>query len=130
VVYFRRTFTAPGPDTAVLDGHWQAEAGWPASRVREEPHPLPPGERVHVVRAGTGVAAWNSCAGALPWGQPTDQRFDDAASLRYEWPVVDPDGMELLGHAVAVLRLAASTPVASVSAKLCDVAPSGDSTLI
>ena len=29
----------------------------------------------------SGTAAWNSCAGSLPWGQPTDQRYDDAASL-------------------------------------------------
>jgi hypothetical protein len=42
-----------------------------------------------------GTAAWNSCAGALPWGQPTDQRYDDAASLAWEWPA---DGMSLLGH--------------------------------
>ena len=26
------------------------------------------------MRADTGTAAWNSCAGGLPWGQPLDQR--------------------------------------------------------
>lgn len=129
VVYFRRTFTPPAPDTAVLDGRWQAEPGWPSPRVRAEPHPLPPGEREHVARAGTGIAAWNSCAGALPWGQPTDQRFDDAASLRYDLPV-QPPGLELLGYPALRLRLTADRPVATVSAKLCDVAPDGTSVLI
>src|SRR4029453_9100720 len=33
VVYFHRTFTAPAPDTPVLNGQWQAETGWPAPRV-------------------------------------------------------------------------------------------------
>jgi predicted acyl esterase len=133
IAYFSRTSltdATPEPDAGIVPGAWQAEPTWPSPRVATGSLTLGGGPAVHRVRADTGLAAWNSCAGALPWGQPTDQRFDDAASLTWEWPVVDPDGMEILGHAVAALRLAASTPVASVSAKLCDVAPSGDSTLI
>jgi len=84
--------------------------------------------RTHAVPGGVGTAAWNSCAGALPWGQPTDQRFDDAASLTWDWPV-DND-LELLGRPVLRLRVAADQPVASVSAKLCEVAPDGTSALI
>jgi hypothetical protein len=38
--------------------------------------------------------------------------------------------MEILGHACLLLRVSAATPVASISAKLCDVSPAGDSTLI
>ena len=41
------------------------------------------------VRGDVGVAAWNSCGGGLPWGQPLDQRHDNARSLVYDWPVAD-----------------------------------------
>ena len=52
------------------------------------------------VRGDVGVAAWNSCAGALPWGQPLDQRDDNARSLVYDWPVADRG--EVLGTAVGL----------------------------
>ena len=44
-------------------------------------HRLTGGVVAHRLRPDTGTAAWNSCAGTLPYGQPTDQRFADAASL-------------------------------------------------
>jgi hypothetical protein len=88
------------------------------------------GLHTHRVRPDIGTAAWNSCAGQLPYGQPTDQRYDDAASLTWEWPVDEPDGLELLGHARLTLRVASDQPVATVSAKLCDVAEDGTSALI
>jgi len=128
IVYFgRRSGGAPEPDAVVVAGDWWAEASWPSPRVVVLPRPLGGGPRTLAVRPDIGTAAWNSCAGALPWGQPTDQRYDDAASLTWEWP---GGGMELLGHARLALRVAADRPVASVSAKLCDVAPDGTSTLI
>ena len=39
------------------------------------------------VRGDVGIAAWNSCGGTLPWGQPQDQRADDARSIICEWPI-------------------------------------------
>jgi hypothetical protein len=89
--------------------------------------PLGGGARAHAPVGGTGTAAWNSCAGQLPWGQPTDQRFDDAASLTWQWPA---GGTELLGNATLALRLRCDQPVATVSAKLCDVSPDGTSVLV
>jgi hypothetical protein len=50
--------------------------------------------------------------------------------VTWEWPVDSSVGLELLGHARLALRVAVDRPVASVSAKLCDVAPCGSSTLI
>ena len=129
IVYFARLSDPPEPDAAVVAGAWRAETSWPSGRVTDETRPLGGGELRHPVRADTGTAAWNSCAGQLPYGQPTDQRYDDAASLTWEWPVAGT-GLELLGHARLRLRIAADRPVATVSAKLCDVAPDGTSTLI
>ncbi|MBA2741159.1 MAG: hypothetical protein H0U46_04015, partial [Actinobacteria bacterium] len=64
-----------------------------------------------------------------PWGQPSDQREDDARSLVYEWGPVD-DELEILGHAVLRATISSPVPVAFLSAKLCDVFPDGTSALV
>jgi uncharacterized protein len=130
IVYFGRVSSGgpPEPDAPLVAGAWKAEHTWPSPRVADVAHRLGGGPVTHRVRPDTGTAAWNSCAGSLPYGQPTDQRFDDAASLTFHPPVDLP--AELLGHPVLALRVAADRPVATVSAKLCDVAPDGTSTLI
>jgi predicted acyl esterase len=81
----------------------------------------------HAMIGDVGTAAWNSCAGSLPWGQPTDQRYDNAGSLTWDFP---GDDLHVYGHAVLRLRVRADRPVASVSAKLCDVFADGTSALI
>ncbi|MGE3588420.1 MAG: CocE/NonD family hydrolase C-terminal non-catalytic domain-containing protein, partial [Ilumatobacteraceae bacterium] len=81
-----------------------------------------------VVEGDVGTSAWNSCAGGLPWGQPLDQRTDNARSITCDW-VVDSEAM-LLGSPVARLRVRSSADVGHVSVKLCDVAPDGVSTLV
>ena len=130
IVYFGRTSadSEPEPDAAVVAGAWHGETTWPSPRLSTVEHRLTGGVVAHRLRPDTGTAAWNSCAGTLPYGQPTDQRFADAASLT--WDVVVTEPTELLGHASLALRVAADRPVASVSARLCDVAPDGTSTLI
>ena len=81
-----------------------------------------------VVVGDVGVAAWNSCAGSLPWGQPTDQRGDDARSLTYDWLLAAQ--ADLVGNPSVSLRVRASAPVAHLGVKLCDVFPDGTSALI
>jgi uncharacterized protein len=80
------------------------------------------------VRPDVGSAAWISCAGHLPFGQPGDQRGDDAWSLTYDWEL-DRE-LEILGHPRLAARVGASAPVAFLSAKLCDVFPDGTSALV
>jgi len=139
IVYFSRRSAesasgVPEPDAAIVAGRWQAEAAWPPARLAWQDRALADavgrgGVLTYRGRPDTGTAAWNSCAGQLPYGQPTDQRFDDAASLVWEWSV-DGGGLELVGHARLALRVAADRPVASVAARLCEVDPDGTSTLI
>ena len=50
------------------------------------------------VRGDVGWTAWISCAAHLPWGQPDDQRPDEAYSLTYTWPELEHE-LEILGHA-------------------------------
>ena len=135
---FIRHSTKPDADLLMLNGEWRFEETWPPARSvtttlrPTETHAAQVGTSnidVVDVRPDVGVAAWNSCAGGLPWGQPTDQREDDSWSLTYDWPI-DSDHFEILGHALLKLKVASDQPVASISVKICDVFPDGTSALV
>jgi hypothetical protein len=127
LTWFAQHSTRPGADRAVVEGEWRSAHAWPLPGASTDVRPLGEDVVTYDVLADVGTAAWNSCAGSLPWGQPTDQRFDDAASLTWSWPA---DTLSLLGHPRLRLRVASSAPVAFVSAKLCDVFPDGTSSLL
>lgn len=148
VTVFVRHSTRPAPDLDEQPGRWRDEPAWPPRRASSRTLPLtgadgapvasappdqapthPPGPAVDRldVRPDVGSAAWISCAGHLPFGQPDDQRADDAFSLVYDWEL--DEELEVLGCPRLVVRVGASAPVAFLSAKLCDVFPDGTSTL-
>ncbi len=127
LTWFAQRSTRPGADRVLVDGEWRSAPSWPLAGARDDVRGLGDGEVTYDVLPDVGTAAWNSCAGSLPWGQPTDQRYDDAASLTWEWPAEE---MSLLGHPRLRVRLRSSEPVATLSAKLCDVFPDGTSSLL
>jgi predicted acyl esterase len=134
VTVFVRHATRPAPDLDEHAGTWRDEPAWPPDRAAALPLPLSGaglgGDGVDrlEVRGDVGSAAWISCAGHLPFGQPEDQRDDDAWSLTYDWPLEEE--LEVLGHPRLAVRVGASAPVAFLSAKLCDVFPDGTSALV
>jgi putative CocE/NonD family hydrolase len=153
VTVFVRHSTRPAPDLDEQPGVWRNEPAWPPDRANSLTLPLgaaghpapdprgpdpalvagaadPAGAAVDrlEVRPDVGSTAWISCAGHLPFGQPDDQRADDAFSLTYDWELERE--LEILGYPRLVTRVAASAPVAFLSAKLCDVFPDGTSTLV
>ena len=134
VTVFVRHATRPAPDLDEVAGSWRDEPVWPPERARSLTLPLsgaaPASEGVDrlAVRADVGSAAWISCAGHLPFGQPDDQRSDDAWSLVYDWEL--DEELEILGHPRLAVRVGSSAPVAFLSAKLCDVFPDGTSALV
>ncbi|MEP7113099.1 MAG: CocE/NonD family hydrolase C-terminal non-catalytic domain-containing protein, partial [Ilumatobacteraceae bacterium] len=124
---FVRHATKPAPDLALVDGAWRYEETWPPQRLMSTS--LHDGRRRSLAtRPDTGIAAWNSCAGGLPWGQPLDQRNDDAWSLTTDWPVASPT--EVLGHVVVKATVTSDQPIAYLSVKLNDVWPDGTSALV
>ena len=60
---------------------------------------------------------------------PPDQRMDDGLSLCFDSSPLE-SRLEMLGFPEARLALAADRPVAFVAVRLCDVAPTGESTLV
>lgn len=137
IVLFVRRPTPPAAELKVFRGEWRFEPGWPLDRGREAPLELAKAETASAgegpdeldIRGDVGWTAWISCAGGLPWGQPQDQRPDEAFSLVYDWEPLE-DELEILGHPRATVRVSSSAPVAYLSAKLCDVHPDGSSQLV
>jgi len=137
IVLFVRRPTPPAHDLKEYRGGWRFEAGWPLDRggertlgLREASADRPgAGPDELPVRGDVGWTAWISCAGGPPWGQPQDQRPDEAFSLVYDWEP-QADELEILGHPRLMATLRSSAPVAYLSAKLCDVHPDGTSQLV
>ncbi len=128
-VFLRRP-TDPAPDLAQHRGEWRADVTWPPADAHEVVLHGPPGRQdVLAVRGDVGSTAWISCAGALPWGQPTDQRPDEGMSLVYDWPARD-DELVIAGHPRLTVTLRSDVPVAFLAAKLCNVFPDGRSQLV
>jgi hypothetical protein len=137
ITLFVRRATRPAADLRELNGGWRYEPTWPLERGGEARMHLDeastparasePSDRLDV-RGDVGWTAWISCAGGLPWGQPIDQRPDEAFSLVYDWPVERE--VEILGYPRVEVTVASTAPVAYLSAKLCDVFPDGTSALV
>jgi len=132
---FVRHATKPQPDLEMMSGVWRNEETWPPTRLKHVTFTPPSNgsdsNNIDIVasKADVGTAGWNSCAGGLPWGQPTDQREDDSWSLTYDFKIEGSD-LEILGHALLDLTLTSDQPVAALSAKLCSVFPDGTSALV
>lgn len=124
--WFSRFSHSPDPVLDMVPGQWRCDT-WPSPRsgTREIPlHDQP----TYVVQPDVGTAAWISCAGHLPYGQSDDQRFDDAASLTWDFPIEEP--LEIAGHVHLRAHVVATCPHPIIAVRLCDVAPDGTSTLV
>lgn len=137
IMLYAQRSTLPATDRPEVRGQWRWEPSWPperlvatelaleqsaANRESSEVDSLP-------IRGDVGWTAWISCASAMPWGQPDDQRLDEAHSLTYTWDELDEE-LEVLGYPKLRITVTSSTPVAYLSAKLCDVFPDGTSSLV
>ena len=90
--------------------------------------PGAPTERLIGSTQTAGLAAGNWCPYGGP-SQPLDQRADDALSLVFDSrPLTAP--VETLGFPELRLQLRSDRPQAFVAARICDVAPTGESLLV
>jgi hypothetical protein len=128
-VYVREA-VEPEPDLAEHPGEWWALPSWPPPEHATATFRVDGSGSVLLPEAhDVGESAWNSCAGTLPWGQPTDQTADEARSLLLRWPS-PAEGVDVIGHPRLHLRVRCDRPVVTLSAKLADGMPGGSSHLI
>ncbi|HEY5887829.1 MAG TPA: CocE/NonD family hydrolase, partial [Acidimicrobiales bacterium] len=125
-----RDAVEPEPDLAEHPGEWWALPGWPPPEHATASFQVD-GEGTLLVPEAhdVGEAAWNSCAASLPWGQPTDQRADEARSLLLRWPA-PAGGIDVLDQPRLHLRVRGDRPVVTLSIKLADGLPGGSSALV
>jgi putative CocE/NonD family hydrolase len=122
-----------------VPGYWRYEREWPPRRTRtltlylatggaltDEPGK---GQDTYTYDPTVGTTAGDWCPTEPPSGLAGDQRTDDALSLTYDTPPLAAP-LEILGTPAVVLFVSSTAPVAFFSARLCDVAPDGRSTLI
>jgi predicted acyl esterase len=120
-------------------GRWVSEPDWPSPRIGSRVYalnpqslddlPAPP-SRLDIRGAQScGLDAGIWCPYGLNTDWPPDQRAEDGLSLCFtSAPVAEP--MEILGFPTVTLEVAADRPCALVAVRLCDVAPTGVSTLV
>jgi uncharacterized protein len=127
---------APAADCAERPGRWVAERAWPAKRIALrrwtlndrslDRRPKAPVVLVHRSPQTVGLCATEWLAAGVPGEYARDQREDDGRSLCFDTAAL-ASPVEILGEALAELRLAVDRPVATIIARLCDVAPDGTS---
>ena len=140
VAWFEREHAPPEPFPAFWPGRWRAAAGYPVEGTEALTLELGPGElghaRVehatdtlrHLATVGTaGPLSWG--AGSPPNGLARDLRPDEARGLTYTSAALTGD-LAILGVPEVTVRAEATMPVATLVARLSDVAPDGTSFLV
>lgn len=126
----------PQPQYDEWPGRWVAEGDWPNARIKPAKHYLNPGQLDMQAEAPTEVSFTSPqttggrggewCAFGADGEMPRDQRPDDGGSLLFDSDPLDAR-LELLGAPVLELDIKSDQPLATLAARLCDVAPDGTS---
>jgi putative CocE/NonD family hydrolase len=126
------------PEAGLLDpapGAWAAETAWPSPNVVTRSLHLAPATLAHTPGAGSveiatpetlGLAGGAWCPYGYEGDVPPDQAPDDAISACFDSADLSAP-LTILGFPVLTVRVAADRPVASLVARLNDVAPDGTS---
>ncbi|MCI0649473.1 MAG: CocE/NonD family hydrolase, partial [Chloroflexi bacterium] len=129
----------PDPHRRVWPGRWVAEPTWPSPHITPQSYYLNAGaleakaapetqlDYRGTLRTGLDGGIW--CAHGLAADLPPDQRAEDGLSLTFTSAPLDTP-MEILGFPEVTMNLAVDQPQALVAVRLCDVSPTGSSTLV
>jgi uncharacterized protein len=120
-----------------LKGEWWAFEEWPSLHIKNQmfylgKHQLSETSVSEILQLHSpetiGTQAGEFCIIWLGPEWPLDQRPDDAGSLCFDKNL--EHDLDIIGAAKLHLKLKSQTPQANLSVRLCDVAPSGESTRI
>jgi putative CocE/NonD family hydrolase len=115
-------------------GRWVGASSWPsdATAVRTLPLSVLRGGRDGAVVVASPQETGTDAGRFFPFGNPTDlppdQRAEDGRSVCFDLPV--EESFDLLGNVLVDLAVTSDRPRATVTVRLCDVAPDGSSTLV
>lgn len=115
-------------------GRWVGAEAWPSAATHRRVLPLATlrggGDGPVVVRSPQHTGA--DAGRFFPFGNatdlPPDQRVEDGRSVCFDLPV--GKAFDLLGNVVVTLSVTSDEPRATLTVRLCDVAPDGSSTLV
>lgn len=115
-------------------GRWVGAEAWPSAATHRRVLPLATlrggGDGPVVVRSPQHTGA--DAGRFFPFGNatdlPPDQRAEDGRSVCFDLPV--GKAFDLLGNVVVTLSVTSDEPRATLTVRLCDVAPDGSSTLV
>lgn len=139
--YYLMDSVKPKVDYAERGGSWQSESSWPSASIEHKQlflHAetlLPePNETPHTVVINsaetTGKMGGKLMVGIGFSGEfANDQRADDEQSRTFDTPRLE-ETLNIAGQPTAYLRLSSDQSVANIAVRLCDVHPTGESTLI
>ena len=128
------------PISSKRPGYWVAEDKWKSPDIEEQSMNLLFGklsmnnsksdETVTIQSPlSVGLFAGKWCSYAESTDLPSDQRDEDGGSLIFDTPPLEND-ISILGSASLELELASNKPIATVAARISDVAPNGRATRV
>jgi len=138
VTVYLQDFDLPDPSRTETAGQWISYSHWPApnqalsswnigpSGISQEAAEVGELTLSHDPTSGLAGGLWS---GGLPFGLPGDQRSEDSSSLVFVSEPLNGE-MRIVGNPTCTLTLSSTMTVASVVAKLSDVAPDGQAALI
>jgi hypothetical protein len=130
---------APATHYDERPGRWVTEGTWPAPAVAPQRLVLSgrglsaaggPAETQQIrgmQAAGLQSGVWS--AFGRPGDLPPDQRPEDGMSLCFDTEPLEEE-LEILGFPAVTLKLSSDQPDALITARLCDIDPTGASTLM
>jgi putative CocE/NonD family hydrolase len=133
----------PAPSYKVRKGRWVADPVWPSPNVSELAYYLNSDGAANTLSETTGpdhrldfIGRQSHGLDGGEWGSygrpgdfPLDQQAADGESLAFSSAPL-AESMTMLGYPEVDLSLAADQPNALVAVRLCDVAPTGASSLV
>lgn len=129
------------PISSKRPGRWVAEDNWPAPGITKKQLNILFGEMKFDSNEKTdteltiqsplsvGLFAGKWCSYAESTDLPSDQREEDGGALFFDTPELEED-VEILGAPRLELELSSDKPIATVAARISDVAPSGRATRV
>jgi hypothetical protein len=140
ITLYVQHYDPPAADRTITSGVWRCEAGWPLERsIEQSLYLTSPGALVAEPPAAMSAVTYNynptvgttfgMFSASSPLVLPVDQRLEEAYSESWtSAPLTEP--LEILGYARVVLNVSMTTDVATVVARLIDVAPNGTAALV